>query len=149
MKVTEVEGPGIRLQIVAPPPDLAPYISLFYRTDVDPGHVFEDWVPPEWANLRAGRSPLYEVALGDAPLTQVPEIVLAGPTSHAARLRIGEGRFWGVGLLPLGFAKFLGIPAGDYANGFRAIEDEPATESLRPVFRHCSTQRTRSKKVWR
>ncbi|MBX9896610.1 MAG: helix-turn-helix domain-containing protein [Qipengyuania sp.] len=131
VKITAVEAGGLRLHIVPPPPDLAPYVSLFYRTDVAPGHVFEDCVPPEWANLRAGRSPVYEAAIGSEAMRPVPETIISGPTTQAVRLRIGEGEYWGLGLLPLGFARFLGIPASDYANRFRDIAAEPAAEPFR------------------
>ena len=134
MNITTVEGAGIRLQIVAPPRDLAPYISLYYRTEVAPGRVFEDRVPPEWANLRAGRSPVYEAAHGSAPMRPVPPIILSGPTSGAVRLRIGEGCYWGLGLLPLGFAQFLGVPASDHANVHSDIAQVPAAAALRPML---------------
>lgn len=134
MEITAVESGGLRLRIVSPPPDLAPYISLFYRTDVAPGHVFEDLVPPEWANLRAGRSLIYEAAAGDQAMRPVPPVILSGPTSSAVRLRIGEGHYWGIGLLPLGFAKFLGVPACDYADQHRPIADVPGVAQLRSML---------------
>lgn len=134
MNRTVVEAAGVRLHLVAPPSDLAPYISLYYLTEIAPGVVVEDWLPPEGANLRVGRSPVYAASVGEGALGPVPEAILAGPTSRAARLRIGEGRFAGIGLLPLGFAKFLGIDASAYADRFCDIEEEPATAPLRPML---------------
>lgn len=132
---TSVESAGIRLQIISPPPDLSPYISLYYLTEVDPGHAFADLIPPEWANLRVGRAASYEAAIGSAAaFRQVPQIVIAGPTAQATRLQIGAGRFWGIGLLPLGFAKFLGVPAHTYADRFADLAAEPAAVPLRPML---------------
>lgn len=136
VKITAVESGGLRLQIVSPPPELAPYVSLFYRTDVAPGHVFEDLVPPEWANLRAGRSLIYEAAFQGEPMRHVPPVILSGPTSNAVRLRIGEGQYWGIGLLPLGFAKFLGVRACDHADEPRTIAEVPSAAPLRPMLEH-------------
>lgn len=130
MTVTGVEAGGMRLHLALPPRDLAPYVWLYYLTDVAPGLIVEDCLPPEWANLRAGRSMVYEAAIGTAALQPVPAMILAGPTSRAARLRIGEGRYWGVGLLPLGLAKFLGLPASDYADRFCDIAEVPGAEGL-------------------
>lgn len=135
LKITAVESDGVRLFLAAPPPDLAPYVSLYYRTDVAAGVVAEDCVPPEWANLRTGCSPVYEAALGKDPLRQVPPIVLAGPTSRAVRLRIGEGHFWGIGLLPLGFQKFLGMSASDHADRVYDLAEAPAAAPLLPMLR--------------
>lgn len=130
----------MRLQLAAPPPDLAPYVSLYYRTEVKPGAVVEDVVPPEWANLRVGSAPVYEAAIGPGTLRPVPELLLSGPTSHAARLRVGEGHFWGIGLLPLGFAKFLGVPASDYANRLTDLADLTVAEPLRPMLEGLQSQ---------
>lgn len=134
MQITAVEHAGLQLRIVPPPPDLAPYISLYYRTDVAPGLIVEDLVPPEAANLRAGHSPVYEAAIDGGPLRPVPAMVLAGPTSRAARLRIGQGQFWGVGLHPLGFAKFVEAPASDFADRYEDIAESPVAAPIRPLL---------------
>lgn len=117
------EAPGLRLHLFRPAPALAPYITLYYRTEVIAKEPVEDCLPPEWANLRAGRGTIYEAAVGSAPLEAVPLSVLSGPTSRATRLRIAQGDFWGVGLLPLGFAQFVRASAGEYADGFRDLTE--------------------------
>ena len=130
VKQTVVELADVKLHLVAPPPDLAPYISLYYRTDVAPGAVVEECVPPEGANLRTGNGALLEAAIGANDLQPAPDVILSGPTSQAVRMRIGEGHYWGIGLLPLGFAKFLGIPMSAYANRFADLGREPAASPL-------------------
>lgn len=136
MKVVRAESAGIRLDIIAPPRDLAPFITAFYRTETCGDEPVEDWLPPEGANLRVGTGEVYEAAIGDAPLQQVPAAVLSGPTSRVTRLRIGGGRFWGVGLLPLGFAKFVGGSASRYADRFCDTAEQEALEPLRAVIDH-------------
>ena len=134
MKRTIVESAGVRLHLITPPPDLAPFISLYYVTEILPGHVVEDWLPPEGANLRAGRARMYEACIGEGEMRPIPPTILAGPTSLAARIRLSEGRFPGVGLLPLGFAKFLGVQTSTYADRFCDIDTEPVPSSLKTML---------------
>lgn len=136
MKVTRVETAAIRLQIVKPPPDLAPYITALYRTDALTTAPIEDWLPPEWANLRIGQGSVYQAAIGDAPLRQVPACVLSGPTSRVTRLRIANGQFWGVGLLPLGWACLIGSSASDHADTFHDAHSIAAVDPLRAIIDH-------------
>lgn len=109
---------GLRLRVAAPPEDLAPYISAYYRTEVEPGVVVEDWLPPEEANLRTGIAETYDAAIGAKPLERAPAAVLSGPTDRVTRLRIGGGRFWGIGLTPAGWARFINRDAAQMANRF-------------------------------
>ena len=141
MKHTVVELAGVRLNLITPPPDLAPYISLYYVTEILPGWVIEDWLPPEGANLRAGRASIYEACIGAGDMRPIPPAILAGPTSRAARVRLGEGRFPGIGLLPLGFAKFLGVSTSAYADRFCDVADEPATAPLRDMLERLADSR--------
>lgn len=136
MRITRVETAGIRLQLIAPPRDLAPYITAFYRTEAIGDAPVEDWLPPEGANLRVGRAEVYEAAIGADPLQHVPAAVLSGPTSRVTRLRIGAGKFWGVGLLPMGFAKFIGAPVSDYADRFRDAAGRADLDPLRSMIVH-------------
>ncbi|WP_375289847.1 helix-turn-helix domain-containing protein [Qipengyuania sp.] len=120
---TVVEGPGLRLHLFLPAPALAPYITLYYRTEVTSRHLIEDGLPPEWANLRFGKGAVYEAAVGSTEFQMVPEAVVAGPTSKLTYLRIARGDFWGVGLLPLGFTQFIGLPASDFADRFHDLAE--------------------------
>ena len=118
----EYASGGLRLCTLAPPPDLAPYVSAYYRTEVDEGVVVEDLLPPEEANLRCGKAQVYEAAIGAGDPAPVPPAVLSGPTDRGTRLRIGGGRFWGIGLTPAGWARFIRLPAANMANRFADIE---------------------------
>lgn len=127
MKSATAEGPGgLSVTLIAPPPDLAPYISAYYRTVAGPSETQADCLPPEWANLRAGRADVYEAAIGSDPLRAVPPAVLSGPTSRITHMRLRGGRFWGIGLLPLGFAQFIRSPASKFADRFEDISVHPA-----------------------
>lgn len=134
LRVTEYESSGLRLRLVGPPPDLAPYLSAYYRTDVAPGVDVEDWLPPEEANLRTGEADIYEAVIGDGPMVAVPPAVLSGPTDRVTRLRIAGGTFWGVGLTPAGWARFLRCPVNTMANRFCDIGQSVANPALQAML---------------
>ncbi|MFN2099149.1 helix-turn-helix domain-containing protein [Altererythrobacter sp. MF3-039] len=126
----EHESNGLRLRLAGPPPDLAPYLSGYYRTEVAQGTTIEDWLPPEEANVRTGTAEIYEASIGEFPLATVPPAVLSGPTDKVTHLRIRNGKFWGIGFTPAGWARFIRIPASTMANRFSNIGETPADRSL-------------------
>ena len=111
---------AVAVRFFMPSPLLAPYVSTYYLTEVSlpDGELIEDWLHPEWANLRFSKGGSWSSALGDAPLEPLPSAILTGPTSQAAHFRMGGGtRSWGIGLLPLGWLRLLGVPASSYVDG--------------------------------
>lgn len=119
------------VKFYAPPADLAPCFTTFYRMDVEPldcEHV-EDYLQPEWANLRffASNPPTAKVK-GGSEVGGCP-FQATGPSSRPTHFRLGKTRMWGVGLLPLGWARFIGAPASDHAN---TISDGERTDIYRP-----------------
>lgn len=99
---------------------LRPYISTIYQTEVavPEGGRVDDYLHPEWANLRfiEGDAPL--AAVGGSPIATMPRFVATGPTSSASYFAAGNMRTWGIGLLPMGWAKFVALPAADLADHF-------------------------------
>ncbi|HEV7314485.1 helix-turn-helix domain-containing protein [Sphingopyxis sp.] len=99
-------------------PVLRPYLSTIYLTEVAvPGDDrVEDHLHPEWANIRfiEGEAPL--AAVGGRPAELAPRFVVTGPTSHATYFAAGNMRLWGIGVLPMGWAKFLSLPADELAD---------------------------------
>ncbi|MDT0509497.1 hypothetical protein RM192_16055, partial [Novosphingobium sp. MMS21-SN21R] len=53
-----------------------------------------------------------------------------GPTSTTLRFTVGSARIWGVGFLPLGWARFLNVQANRYADRIFAVDTEPFLESF-------------------
>ena len=92
---------------------LRPYLSTIYlsETGVADGSRVEDYLHPEWANLRFidGDPPL--AGIGGAPARKTPRFVVTGPTSQATYFAAGNMRTWGIGVLPMGWAKFIPLPA--------------------------------------
>lgn len=111
-------GEAVRVRFFMPSPTLAPYITTYYLTEVDiaPDARIEDWLHPEWANLRFARNDSWEAGIGTEPLRPMPHFIATGPTSLAARFRTGPTRIWGIGLLPLGWARLMGHSAINLAD---------------------------------
>jgi AraC-like DNA-binding protein len=123
----KVIGAAVTVRFFMPSPRLAPYISTYYLTEVnvEPGQWIEDWLHPEWANLRIAHNQEWYAAVGPAPLTRTPSLVATGPTSYAGHFTTGPARIWGIGLMPLGWARFVAAPAAVYADRICDGEAEP------------------------
>lgn len=117
-----------------PSPALRPLFTTFYLTELavpDGGRV-TDWLHPEWANLRiiSGDLPEGELAGERRAGLSAP---FTGPTSTTLRFTIGNARMWGIGMLPLGWARFVAAPAHTFANRIEEALDQPALEPFRPL----------------
>lgn len=136
--VTEYDSGGLHLRVAGPPSDLLPYVAGYYRTEVADGVLVEDWLPPEEANLRVGSASTYLAGIGDDPLVDVPPGVISGPTDRVTHLRIGSGKFWGIGLSPAGWARFIRKPASEMTNSFTDIaltDIDPSLQALLDTLR--------------
>lgn len=122
----------VRVRFFAPPPELCLYFTTYYLIEiaVPNGGRVTDYLHPEWANLRfyVGDVPEAENQAGAAISgTCFPA---TGPSSRAVRFSIGSTRMWGVGLLPLGWAKFVKAPAADLADALVDGYSHPAFASF-------------------
>lgn len=108
----------VDVRFYPPPEDLRRYFTTFYVTRIDvPGdQAVEDALQPEWANLRffesAGPESWFD---GDQPLRGT-RFTATGPSSRPCHFRLASTRFWGIGLLPLGWHRYVGKSAADHAN---------------------------------
>ena len=134
LPIAEFSSEKLRLRLVAPPSDLAPYLSGYYRTEVAEGATVEDWLPPEEANLRTGEGEHYRAAIGNEEMRDVPPAIISGPTDRVTRLRITHGKFWGIGLTPAGWSRLIGLPTHESANSFVDIGASDAPASLEPML---------------
>jgi len=108
----------VRARFYRPPGRLARYFTTFYLTEIslaDGGRVV-DLLHPEWANLRFHTGGLPATTTLDGQRIAGTSFIATGPSSRALEFEIGAGRAWGVGLLPLGFARFVGTEAADLAD---------------------------------
>ncbi|MEZ5681167.1 MAG: helix-turn-helix domain-containing protein [Erythrobacter sp.] len=123
------------VKFYAPPADLAPCFTTFYRMDVEPidCDFVEDYLQPEWANLRFfSTNPPY-AKVEDGPEIDGCPFQATGPSSRPAYFRLKKTRMWGVGLLPLGWARFIAAPADEHVNTIVDGEREEIFSPFAPL----------------
>lgn len=125
----------VQVRFHLPPAELRRYFTSFYITEIDVAGAgtVTDQLHPEWANLRIAQGVLPEGRLvGQQPFGPT-RAIFAGPTSTSVHFVAGTSRIWGIGLLPLGWARFAGVPAADFADKVFDFEREPSLHAFRPL----------------
>lgn len=133
-----VAGSSVNLRFALPSAPLRRYVTTYYCTEAvcSPREPWlEDHLHPEWANLRFLGANKVESVIGPGDPQPCPAFTVTGPTSRAARFRLGSGRFWGIGLLPAGWAALFPAQAGDYADRFVDGLADPAFAAFAPLAR--------------
>ncbi|MFW2350270.1 helix-turn-helix domain-containing protein [Qipengyuania sp.] len=126
---------AVALRFFLPPERLRPFVTTLYHMEISGAETqpVEDWLHPEWANLRIIPGRTVKAGIGETPLERMPRAVMTGPTSVATRFRAGTGRSWGIGLMPLGWARLTDAPASAYADRYADAEADPAFARLRAL----------------
>jgi AraC-like DNA-binding protein len=126
---------AVALRFFLPPEELRPFVTTLYHLEISGAEdePVEDWLHPEWANLRLIPGRTVEAGMGGKPLERVPRAVIAGPTSITTHFRAHKGRSWGIGILPLGWARMTAARASEYADRYADVEVDPAFERLRTL----------------
>jgi AraC-like DNA-binding protein len=107
--------PSVRFAL--PAPALRRFITAYYVVDIPAGQgPLEDLLHPEWANIRFSLSGRWATRIGGVDHDPAPAAALFGPTSTAGIVRGEAGSVLGVGLLPLGWARFIAAPASQMAD---------------------------------
>lgn len=129
-------GDAVTVRFFLPSPALAPYISTYYLTEVrgPADTMVQDWTHPEWANVRFARKPRWQAAIGSDALREPPAMIGTGPTCQAAHFQIGPARIWGIGVLPLGWARLCSGDAALHADRFTDARAEPAFAAFAPLL---------------
>jgi AraC-like DNA-binding protein len=112
------EGYRLRAEFREPPAQFEGCFSSFYNLAIEvdePGVELVDHLQPEWANIRffCGSTP--DASIG-ATRIRGARFVATGPSVLPCRFALGQVRMWGVGFLPLGWARFFDADASDCAN---------------------------------
>lgn len=132
--------PGIQAKVdvrfFAPPPDLAPCFTTFYRLrlTLPPGQRVIDYLQPEWANLRFFSRNAPTTWLTDGEDSIDVRFTATGPSSLPIKFAMGATYMWGVGLLPLGWARYVGVPAHTMANTISDGEKCETFARFRPLL---------------
>ena len=107
-----------RAHFVAPHPDLRPYITTYYLAEVSSadGQPVTDLLHPEWGSIRYVCDGAVNGGAQPGPIAPVPPVTLVGHGSRAAKIECVSMRIASFGLLPLGWHRFVGLPADAYAD---------------------------------
>lgn len=126
---------GVTVHFAVPSEPLRPYLTAYYLAELggSPEPV-EDYLHPEWGNVRFSDGPLIEGSHGGEPLAPIGRMVATGPTSVAPHFRIRPGRYWGVGMMPLGWARFVRCPARAMADRYADALADPAFALFTPLL---------------
>lgn len=127
---------NLRARFFAPPAQLAGCFTSFYLVEVDlaGGEPLEDYLQPEWANVRFFFGGLPETEGPDGHVLKDTVFTATGPSSCPVRFRAPSTRVWGIGLLPLGWAKFMDVPAHTLADTVIDGMTHPAFAGFRPLY---------------
>lgn len=131
-----MSGHSVQFRFALPAEALRPFVTTYYRTDVvcsPRAPWLEDWLHPEWANLRFIGGGRAQARVGAGEPLPCPAFTVTGPTSRATRFRLGSGNGWGIGLLPLGWATLFGGRASDYADCFVDGAADPVFAAFLPL----------------
>lgn len=102
-----------------PPAELRRYFTTFYCVEFDSEEDRDhfDYLHPEWANLRIVNGGKLLAENRSGARVDDTGFFFTGPSSQAVKFGFnGAFRMWGVGVLPLGWAKFLHVDAAQWAD---------------------------------
>lgn len=136
MTLADMGAQNLRVRFFAPPAELAGCFTSFYFVEFDPpgGAPLEDWLQPEWAGLRFFFGGQPETERPDGSLLTDTPFTATGPSSRPVHFRAPATRLWGMGLLPLGWAKFMDEPAAALANTVNDGMAHPAFARFIPLY---------------
>ena len=125
----------VRVRFCQPPAELQRYFTTFYLVEfeVPAGGRVTDHLHPEWTNLRFFSGDVPEAEGRDGTCLSGTPFCITGPSCHAVRFTVGQTRMWGVGLLPLGWARFVGGSAAALANAVVDGNTHPAFSPFAPL----------------
>ncbi|UBS34193.1 helix-turn-helix domain-containing protein [Altererythrobacter sp. N1] len=118
----------VDVRFFAPPPEFDGCFTTFYRATftMPGGGTVTDHLQPEWANLRVFSQDLPRSNMIGGSTVEGARLLVTGPSSVPNRFEIASTRMWGIGLLPLGWARFVRLQAADHANLLAEVEKHPA-----------------------
>lgn len=116
-----------------PPPELARFFTTFCFGTVDADGIVKDTMQPEWGTLRFFPDIAPSIHAPNGGMLNTARFVASGPSSQITEYSMGSSRFWGIGLLPLGWATFVGTPANEMANQLVDGAADPAFAGFAPL----------------
>ncbi len=124
------------VRFALPSAKLSPFFSAYSWTDIrpaEPSRWVEDLLLPAWPILWFSDLSWEIGRVDDAECFTAPAYSVSGPFTQSGRFRSKEGRIWGLGLLPLGWASLFDVPASAYANEAVDGDLDPAFSRFVPL----------------
>lgn len=126
-------GYRLKAEFHEPPPQFEGCFTTFYHVTLEmdeKGDRLTDYLQPEWANIRffCGGSPTAEIGTSRVSGAR---FVATGASALPCRFAQGPMRMWGVGFLPLGWARFMRSDA-------RSCTNIVCDGARHPAFQHFS-----------
>jgi AraC-like DNA-binding protein len=124
-------------QFILPAPPLRRYLSSYYFFEIETpdGSTLDDFLHPEWMSARFMLEGDIPAALVPHPPVSVPRASMTGPTSRAVHISCRKARLAGIGLLPLGWQKFVRADASRYANATFDLTRDPIFAPFAAIWR--------------
>ena len=122
----------IYVRFFTAPADLAACFTTIYHMTVDlpPGERMVDMLLPEWANMRFFSKTVAGPDSASLRSAGAQRFQATGPSAAPTGFEIGRSRVWGIGLSPLGWARYVGAEAANYVNMVFDGEAEEAFANL-------------------
>ena len=126
---------AVSVRFYPPPEDLRGCFTSFYVTELDPGEdgLLHDCLHPEWAGMRFFDPAGPDAWMDDGQRIERVRFQAAGPTLHPIHFSMPKTRMWGFGFLPLGWARFVRLPAAEFANKLCDGQVHPFCAPFRPL----------------
>lgn len=118
----------VNFRFYQPSARLRRYFSTFVLNEVTlpPGETISDFLMPSWGIVGVSSGGHCTVEYTSGRTFSGGHSTVTGPFCRAARMTLGSSRRWGLGLLPMGWARFIHAPAVNYANMTVDAESHPA-----------------------
>ena len=125
---------AVSIRFAVPAERLRPFLSTYWEMTVTGEGVVEDWVPPEWANIRMTLDDPWAFGVSPETAETLPTAIIHGATSRPTFVRGHAGRAFGIGILPTGWSRFWHADASKWADSFKPLDtlmggDAPALEA--------------------
>ena len=108
----------VGVRFYPPPEDLRRYFTTFYVAEFTPAadEPLRDSLQPEWAGMRFFEPDGPQAWIDGGEIFKDVRFFASGPSSRTTHFIMPRTRMWGIGFLPLGWARFVGYNASACAN---------------------------------
>lgn len=121
----------VAVSFAIPTQRLRPFLSTYWEMTVSGEGLIEDWLHPEWANIRMTLDDPWSFGPTPETASVLPIAIIHGPTSHPTFIRGHAGRAFGIGILPTGWNRFWRADASRWADRFDPLSTLMGTDADR------------------